>query len=45
MLYLYNGTLLNCYEMDGNRKKTKNKKQKHNLNNVSQSQEDKYAMC
>ena len=26
-------------------KKTKNKKQKHNLNNVSQSQEDKYAMC
>ena len=23
----------------------KNKKQKHNLNNVSQSQEDKYAMC
>ena len=26
-------------------KKTKTKKQKHNLNNVSQSQEDKYAIC
>ena len=23
----------------------KQKKQKHNLNNISQSQEDKYAMC
>lgn len=31
-------------ETEKNKKKTKLKK-KHNLNNVSQSQEDKYAMC
>ena len=30
----------------GKKTKTKkNKKQKHNLNKVSQSQDDKYAMC
>ena len=50
MLYLYNGTLLSCYEKGGKRKKKqkqkkKTKKQKHNLNKVSQSQDDKYAMC
>ena len=31
--------------METEKNKKKNKKQKHNLNKVSQSQDDKYAMC